>query len=386
MSDRVAIAGVAQTRFSPKRADANVAELAYEAVEKVLADTGLSMEKDIDNTISCSHDIWDGQTISNIGITDVAGGHLRTEEKMAMDGITAAYYGAVGIMSGEFECTLLLAHTKMSQTNRHIVNNTAFEPIYTRQLGLDFTSAGALQARRYMHVHGIKPEQTARVVIKNLGNAAHNPNACRFGHYNIDDILSSNMVADPLREMDIAPDVDGAVALVLVSESKARQITDSPVWIQGMGACYDAYYPGDRDLAQCMALEKASAQAYKMAKISHPAKDLDLIELSDEFSYQELLWLEGLGICKPGQAAGLTESGFTSLGGGLPVNASGGVLSGVPANVMGLNRVAEAALQLMGKAGDRQVKHAPTGSCPGTYGFLRSTPMRHCAGKPIGRG
>jgi len=78
MSERVAIVGVAQTKFSPKRADVNYAELAYEVIERVLADTGLQIEKDISNSISCSHDIWDGQTISNIGITD---GNRRAFEK-----------------------------------------------------------------------------------------------------------------------------------------------------------------------------------------------------------------------------------------------------------------------------------------------------------------
>ena len=112
MSDRVAIVGLAQTPFRPKRADAGYAELAYEAIEAVLNQTGLSIDHDIDNAVSCSRDIWDGQTISNIGITDVIGGHLRNEEKMAMDGATAVYYAAVGILSGEFDCTLIMSHTK----------------------------------------------------------------------------------------------------------------------------------------------------------------------------------------------------------------------------------------------------------------------------------
>jgi acetyl-CoA C-acetyltransferase len=116
MSDRVAIVGAAQSLFSPKRVDANYAELAHEVIEAVLNQTGLAIPADIDNAISCSHDIWDGQTISNIGITDVIGGHLRNEEKTAMDGSTAVYYGTIGILSGEFRCTLLLAHTKMSPT------------------------------------------------------------------------------------------------------------------------------------------------------------------------------------------------------------------------------------------------------------------------------
>ncbi|NVM24478.1 MAG: hypothetical protein HWN70_00980 [Desulfobacterales bacterium] len=115
MADRVAIVGMAQTKYQSRRPEVSFAEMAYEVIEKVLNGTGLEMFRDIDNTISCSHDIWDGQTISNIGITDVAGGHLRNEEKMAMDGSTAVYYGTIGILSGKFDCTLLLAHTKRPQ-------------------------------------------------------------------------------------------------------------------------------------------------------------------------------------------------------------------------------------------------------------------------------
>ena len=375
MQDQVAIVGIAQTVFSPKRADANYAELAYEVIERVLKDTGLDMARDIDNSISCSHDIWDGQTISDIGITDVIGGHLRNEEKMAMDGSTAVYYGAVGILSGEFRCTLLLAHTKMSQTNRNIVNNDAFDPIYTRLLGFDYTSAAALQARRYMHAYGITEEHTAAVVRKNLGNAVDNPHAHNKGRFSMEEILRSPFVSDPIRAMDMAPDTDGAVAMVLASGERAADITDTPVWIRGMGTCYDAHYLGDRDLAGCMALERAAARAYGMAGITDPRQEIDVVELAEEFSYQELLWTEGLGICGRGEGGKLVASGVTGRNGKLPVNPSGGLLSGVPANVMGLNRVAEAALQVMGKAGDCQVPGVKCAVAQGHSGFCG---QHHC--------
>ncbi len=369
MADRVAIVGVAQTKFAPKRADANYAELAYEVISKVLGDTKLDLGKDIDNKISCSHDIWDGQTISDIGITDVIGGHLGHEEKMPMDGSTAVYYGAIGILSGEFDCTLLLAHTKMSQTNRNIVNNVAFEPIYTRALGLDFTSAGALQAARYMYKYGITREQLAAVVVKNLSNAKLNPATHHGGDFTIAEVLSSPSLAPPLHELDVAPDTDGAVAMILASEARAREITDKPVWIKGMAACYDAHYPGDRDLADCQALSKAAARAYKMAGIKKPRKEIDLVELGDEFSYQELLWLEGLGLCDRGEAGRMIDSGITALKGKLPVNPSGGLLGGVPANVAGMNRVAEAFLQLRGEATGYQVKNPRIALAQGHSGF-----------------
>ena len=356
MAERVAIVGLAQTKFAPTRADVNYGEMAYEVIEAVLRQTGLEMKKDIDNAISCSHDIWDGQTISDIGITDVIGGPLRNEVKMALDGSTAVYYGTVGILSGEFECTLLMAHTKMSQTNRSIVNNDAFDPIYTRMLGFDYTAAAALQARRYLYKYGVTAEQVARVVVKNLGNAKRNPVAHQSGDLTVADVLSSPLVASPLRKLDIAPDTDGAVAMILASERRAREITKNPVWIRGIGTCYDAHYLGDRDLAGVFALERAAAQAYRMAGIKNPRRQIDVAEVGDDFSYQELLWMEGLGLCDRGEAARMLEAGATEIGGKLPVNPSGGLLGGVPINVYGLNRVAEAALQVMGKAGEHQVK------------------------------
>jgi acetyl-CoA C-acetyltransferase len=175
--------------------------------------------------------------------------------------------------------------------------------------------------------------------------------------------------------MDMAPDTDGAVAMVLASGDRARELTDTPVWIRGMGTCYDAHYLGDRDLAGCMALERAAAQAYRMAGITDPRREIDVVELGEEFSYQELLWTEGLGICGRGEGGKLVASGVTGRNGELPVNPSGGLLSGVPANVMGLNRVAEAALQVMGKAGGRQVPGVKCAVAQGHSGFCG---QHHC--------
>lgn len=369
MSDRVAIVAVAQTKYEAKRPEVNYGEMAYEVISEVLGQTGLDMKKDIDNAISCSHDIWDGQTISNIGITDVIGGHLRSEEKMALDGSTAVFYGVVGILSGEFKCTMLMAHTKMSQTNRNIINNVAFDPIYTRMLGFDYTSAAALQARRYMNKYGITKEQVARVVVKNLANAKGNPKAHQAGDFSEAQVMNSPGVASPLNKIDIAPDTDGAVAMILASEEQARKITKKPVWINGIGTCYDAHYLGDRDLADCFALDKASRRAYDMAGIKNPQKEVDLFEVSDEYSYQELLWMEGLGLCARGEAGRLIDSGATAIGGNMPVNPSGGLLSGVPINVAGLNRVAEAFLQLRHEAQGRQVENAKTAVAQGHSGF-----------------
>lgn len=375
MSDRVAIVAAAQTRFSPKRGDAQYNELGWEVIKEVMESAGLEMEKDIDNSISCSHDVWDGQTISNIGITDVIGGHLRNEEKMAMDGSTAVYYGAIGILSGEHDCTLIMAHTKMSATRRNVVSNNGFEPLYNRLLGLDWTSAAAMQQRRYMEAYGVTAKQVAQVAVKNLSNAQNNRWAHNFGTYTIEDILNSPMVADPITEKMMAPDTDGAVALILASEKKAKSITKNPVWIKGIGTSYDAYFLGDRDLSKVASLRDATSQAYNMAGIKKPSSEIDLVELDEEFAYQELMWMEGLGLCDEGTAGQLLESGETLPGGKLPVNPSGGVLSGVPHNVMGLNCVAQAARQIMGTAGGHQVKDVNLAVAQGHSGFCG---QHHC--------
>ena len=106
-----------------------------------------------------------------------------------------------------------------------------------------------------------------------------------------------------------------------------------------------------------------------MAGIGRPFGEIDVAEISEEYSYQELLWMEGLGFCGRGEAGKLIDSGKTKLGGKLPVNPSGGVLSGNPNGVAGMVRVAEAALQLRGEAGDRQVKGAKVALAHGVTGI-----------------
>ena len=158
--------------------------------------------------------------------------------------------------------------------------------------------------------------------------------------------------------------------MILASKEKAKKITPKPVWIGGIGNCYDLHYLGDRDLANCDSLELASKRAYGMAGIEDPKKEIDVAEISDEYSYKELLWAEGLGFCERGKGGELIDSKATEMGGEIPINPSGGLLSGVPSGVAGMSRVAEAFLQLRGKATYRQVEgartalvHGVTGSC-----------------------
>jgi acetyl-CoA C-acetyltransferase len=165
--------------------------------------------------------------------------------------------------------------------------------------------------------------------------------------------------------------------MILAPEAKAKKLTKKPVWILGASNCYEIHYLGDRDLADCDALVKAAKKAYSMAGIKNPLKEINIAEISEEYTYQELLWLEGLGFCGRGEGGKLIDRGVTKMGGKLPVNPSGGVLSGNPVGVAGMTRVAEAVLQLRGEAGDRQVKgarialaHGITGICGQHQGVM----------------
>lgn len=371
MAERVGIVAVAQTRYEEGKPGQRPVEMVFEVVERLLQETGLTFSEDgagIDSTVTCSQDFWDGRTISNVQVMPAVGGYRRPEVKVAEDGAHAVFCAMLQILSGRSDVILVCAHTKESETRRNIIENAAFDPIYERPLGVDFISAAAMQARAYMHRYGVSPEQCAKVVVKNRGNAKRNPYAQAPAVLTVDDVLDSRILASPIHLLDVKPVSDGACAMILAREEKARRLTARPAWIRGISSCYDAFHLGDRDLAGCDALVEAAKRAYAMAGITDPRKELDVIEVCEEFSYQELLWTEGLGLCERGEGGRLVEAGVTAFEGRLPVNPSGGLLSGRPSNVAGLTAVAEAALQVRGEAGAHQVSGARTALAHGVGG------------------
>ena len=368
MTDRVAIVGTFQSKCERAKRKQHVTELVYETVSGLLAKLGMDM-KQVDNIVSCSQDFLDGRTISNRTIPEVEGAFLKSETKMAGDGAQAVFYGMIRILSGKYKTCLVLAHAKMSEGAQNVIANAMFDPIYQRSLGLDEHIAAALQARAYMDKYGIKPEQTAQAAAKALTSAKKNELVFRGKKTNAQQVLKSKILTSPIHELEAFVPADGACALMLVAGDQAKKWTKNPVWVTGAGTIMDSYHLGDRALFESRALTKAAKKAYKLAGIKNPEKDLDLIELSNFYSYQELLYSEALGLCKPGEGAKLLESGATMADGNLPINPSGGVLGGNPLGVSGLLRVIEAANQIRGEAGKHQVKKSVrTALAQGSYG------------------
>jgi len=367
MSERVAIIGMAQTRYEPEKKHQHLTELVYEAVRAALDHAGIGV-KEIDNVVSCSQDFLDGRTISNRTIPEVEGAYLKSEAKVASDGAQAVAYGAMRIMSGKYKTTLVLAHCKMSEGAQNVIANAMFDPMYQRHIGLDDVSAAALQARAYLHKYSLPETAMAVPAVHSLANAAVNPLVHRGMRLGEEDVMASRMLASPVRELMAMPVSDGACALVLAHESVAGKYTDQPVWIASFGIGTDAYYLGDRDLAGLPALSQAAQKAYAMAEISDPSREINLIELTDYFAHQTLMSLEAMGFAEPGRGIGLFRSGQADKKGGLPVNPSGGVLGGNPWCVAGMTRVIECAKQLRGEAGACQAGTIKTALAQGGWG------------------
>jgi acetyl-CoA C-acetyltransferase len=370
----MAIVSVAQTKYEASKLSTDFAELVWEVVEKVTQDTGLIWADrakngfGIDSIVSCSEDYWDARVISQFCIQRELGAHGMPETKVAADGAQAVYLAAIQILSGRYDVVLVVSHRKESITARSIIENRGLDPIYVGPLGLDYLVAAAMQARRYLYKYGITEEQCAKVVVKNRKHGKSNPFAQLHSEVTIEDVLNSRVVAEPIKFLEVKPISDGACAMILASEEKAKKITAKPAWIKGIGNCYDLHYLGDRDLANCDSLELAAKRAYDMAGIKNPLREIYVAEIFDEYSYQELLWAEGLGFCGKGKGGELIDSGATEINGQIPINPSGGLLSGVPSGVAGMSRVAEAFLQLRNEAAGRQVDGARTALAHGVTG------------------
>ncbi len=367
LSNRVAIVSMAQVNYAEKRAY-SPEELAYQAIRPVLQETGLKFlpayEKGgIDASLICHEHSRICRPFSAALVIDVGGGNLRPDEKVDQDGAVGVLEAVWQIASGEFDTVLVIAvgQDSTAASAGNAIENKPFDPFFCRPLGLDNVQAGALQMNRYLHKYGVSAEQCAAVSVKNLRNAKDNPQAIRKGDFAVADVLGSKKLADPITALQTRPLGDSATVMLLASEARAKQLTPKPVWIKGLANCCDGYFLGDRDLAESEVLTMAAKKAYRMAGIGDPGKDIDLLEVTDEFAYQELMVSEGLGLCAPGQGARWLESGVSARAGRQPINASGGALAGCCHTTIGMNRIAELFLQLRGEAGARQVDGARTG-------------------------
>ena len=234
---------------------------------------------------------------------------------------------------------------------------------WERLAGMTFAGVYALMAQRHIHQYATKEEQLHMVAVKNHKYGADNPKAQLQRAITLDQANKSATVCHPLRLFDCCPTSDGASAALLCDAEMARQFTDTPIRILGVGAGTDRLALFQReDFAALNATTHAAKQAYQMAHLD--AKDISLAEVHDCFTIAEIMAYEDLGFCKKGEGGRFIEDGQTYIGGRIPVNASGGLKAkGHPIGATGVGQIYEITNQLRGKVEKktRQVPNAKFG-------------------------
>ncbi|BBD72073.1 acetyl-CoA acetyltransferase [Sulfodiicoccus acidiphilus] len=361
VKNRVAVVGAGLTLFR-RRLLETPQELAWIAAKQALQEAGLDF-KDVDCVVSGSApDAFDGVHMKGeYYVEGVADG--KPHVRVYVGGGTGVFVPVAAwwhVASGLCKRVLVLAEEKMSsaaQPHPQAVFKHIWDPLIEKPLNPNLIWIFAMEMHRYMYRCGVKKEDIALVSVKNKRNALDHPSAQAAGRITVEDVLNSEMLVYPVNRLDVSPVSDGAAALVMVSEEWANRLTDNPVWVEGIGFNLDSTNWTNRDLSFPVYVRRAAEMAYRLAGVTNPAKEIDVVEPYDPFDYKELHHMEGLGLCAPCGAAKLTREGLTQRDGELPTSPSGGLLGvGNPIAAAGLMKVAEIFWQLRGEAGARQVK------------------------------
>ncbi len=372
--NNVAIVGIGQTKFRSKRRDVNIPEMIYEAVKMALDDAQME-PKDIDAILIGNMDHFEGINFSEMwcGI-DAAPGYLKPVVKIATGGTTGSSLGICGyynIASGIYKNVLVVGWEKLNEGGATTGIITAFDPVWERPSLAGALGPLALMANIYAARYGITSEQAAKVTVKNRRNAANNPFAhIKMPNITIDDVMHSQMISYPLRLHDCCPQSEGACAVIYANEEEAKKITDNPAWFKGVSTAHYYTFGCDDLMFDLPTATIASKKIYEKVGIKNPIKDLDVAEIYEPTSWSELSWTEALGFCGRGEGGKLLDEGITQMDGELPVNPSGGVLSTNPIGATALVRFAEAAIQVMGRGGKRQIPDVETALGMGFGGSL----------------
>jgi acetyl-CoA C-acetyltransferase len=371
----VAIVGVGCTGFRPLTPEFSYKEIMFEAATRAYADANVNPRKDIDAFITCAEDYWEGHSIFDEFVPDQLGAVLKHLFTVSADGLIGLATAYMLIHTGQFNTVVVEAHSKASDilTFNDIVA-FALDPIFNRPLGGHPYYIAGLEMTRFLHETGTTREQCAQVVVKNRKNALANACAAYGAELDIEDVLQSEPMFHPLNRLDISPLADGCIVLVLASSHATKKLTDTPVWVRGVGWNSDTSWLESREWGKAIYAKLAAKMAYKMAEVKNPRREIQFAEVDDSLSYKELQHLEALQLCRCGEAGKLTGEGITGINGEMPVNVSGGALGmGYAPEVLGLQRVLEVTLQLRDQAGERQLCDVETGLAQSWRGIPTAT-------------
>ncbi|HSV83232.1 MAG TPA: thiolase family protein [Ramlibacter sp.] len=370
---KVGIVGVGLIPWKVRYADKTYSELALDVTKAALQDARID-PSDVDHVVWGLSDLmvaWVRQCCPSttmqdyIGMTGKSSVHVSAG---AVTGAMAVRQGMIEILSGMSEVTLVVGSGKGMDLWDPVQQKRSSAFLQAIMLDLDTNwevPVEPLAAANFgfvvqaaMDRYGAPTEeQMARVSVKNHGNALKNPLAQSGMALTVEQVMNSRRVAGPIKMFDCCLYSEGAAALILASEERAREISPNPIWIEGVGASNErSYMPDTHGLGRILCQQQSAQRAYAMAGIHSPLKELDFIETHDLLTGVELMSYAELGLCEPGQGGRLIDEGFTERSGPMPVNPSGGMIGcGHVAGCSGISRIGEVTRQLRGEAGGTQV-------------------------------
>jgi len=357
----VYVVGIDMIRFG-RYPDRTVVQLAADAALLALDDCRLGI-RDVQALFSGNiGETMTGQrTLQLIGQTGIP---VVNCTNACATGATAFREGWTSIKAGLFDTVLCVGVEKMA-AGMIVKKKVGNEPlpaeglIGSETMPAVFSMVGLEHVRRY----GTTIEQFAKVSVKNHHHSTFNPKSMYQKETPLQEVLGAEMIAYPNTKLMCSVNVDGAAAAVLMSEKRAREsgLLDRAVRVRASALASDAWTERNQVMQDVNTVSRqAAASAYEMAGLG--PQDLQLVELHDCFATAEILHYENLGLCRAGEGGALIDSGDTSLGGRIPVNVSGGLLSkGHPLGATGIANIYEVSTHLRGEAGRRQVEGARIG-------------------------
>ena len=352
----VVVLGIGQTVFG-KFPDRSALSLGREAVGAAIKDCGIDpREIQVVKTARMLDSTTDSQKIMmGFGVTGI---EMMNVENACAGGSTAVHSVWADIASGRFDVGLAIGVESIN--SRPKSGPLGASEDLEAELGQHMPGLFANLARRQMEVYGATKEDFAEVSAKNHRHAVNNPYAQYRKELSVEEILNSTMIADPITLLQCCPNSDGAAAVILCSVDYAKKYTTTPIKIRGSSLVSGTYDFMQSEITTFDFGMMATEQAYSMAGIA--PEDIDVVEIHDAFANEELIRYEDLLICERGEGAKLLRSGATAMGGRVPFNPSGGLLSlGHPLSASGVRVVADIARQLRGESGGTQVEGAKLG-------------------------
>jgi len=358
----VAIVGADMIKFG-RYPDKDVVQLASEAALGALKDAGIEI-KDVQLMVSGNlyqaHAMVGQRIMKEIGATGIP---VLNVANACATGSTAFREAYLAVASGAYDIALVVGSEQMGKMGL-LDFPGGKDPTYSTEgvmgTGL-MPGVFALTGVEHMRKYGTKMEQFAKIAVKNHKHSVHNPYAQYQVETPLEAVLNARLIAWPNTLYMCCPTGDGAAAAVLMSAEKARQYTNQPVWVAASVLTSDPWNPRNPSMYDVNTLTRdAAQQAYEMAGLG--PEDLSQVELHDCFATAELVHYENLMLCPEGEAGRLIDEGETYVGGRIPVNASGGLLSkGHPLGATGVANMVEITWHLRGQAGARQVEGSKVG-------------------------